>query len=333
MRHRIPFLDMLRGFAISGILLVNIGEITSLGHDLPPTEGPAEPAMQVLYYLVSARFVPIFMLLFGISMGLIWRSLRERGERGWPQLLRRMLSLTGFGLLHMLLYPGEVLTTYGVGGLLVLPLVLFCSARVLLVIGTVATLAAVALGGGALAIPGLFCLGAAFVGYGVPERLDAGDRWVRRALLVLGVLTAAAVAWQTTEPGDPRFTTAGGVAGMVQAGLYITGLSVLWQTRARRLLSALFTPLGRMAFSNYLGATALSVPLGRLLGLSTSTTVLPALGLAVAVLIVQNLFSRWWLEHFAYGPMEWVWRSVTRWQVVSLRRTEQQVLPAAAAQV
>ena len=115
MNQRIPFLDMLRGFAIAGILLVNIGDLTGLGHDLEPVRS-VEPAQQILYYLVSCRFVPIFMFLFGISMGLITRGLRQRGQRAWPQLVRRMVALVGVGILHSLIYPGEVLLTYGAVG-------------------------------------------------------------------------------------------------------------------------------------------------------------------------------------------------------------------------
>ncbi|MGP4016514.1 DUF418 domain-containing protein [Saccharopolyspora sp. 5N708] len=42
--------------------------------------------------------------------------------------------------------------------------------------------------------------------------------------------------------------------------------------------------------------------------------------LATAILVVQWLFSRWWLKRFGYGPLEWAWRCVTWWQRVTLRR-------------
>ena len=330
MNQRIPFLDMLRGFAIAGILLVNIGDLTGPGHDLEPVRS-VEPAQQILYYLVSCRFVPIFMFLFGISMGLITRGLRQRGQRAWPQLVRRMVALVGVGILHSLIYPGEVLLTYGAVGLVVLPLVLLCSRRVLLIIGLIGTLAAMVMGGGALALPGMFCLGAVSVPYGLPEYLEVADRRVRIGLWIGLGLGLAALAWQTTEPGDPRFTTAGGVAGMILAAVYVGALSLLWQTRARRLLAAMFTPLGRMAFSNYIGASLIVIPVGLLLNFRSSRTVLPALAVAVVILIVQNLVSRWWLARFSYGPLEWCWRVVTRWQLVSMRRTAEQ--PKIAAQL
>ncbi len=323
---RIPFLDMLRGFAITGILLVNIGDITRLGDGLDTTArmaGNTEPAQQVLYYLVSCRFVPIFMFLFGISMGLITRSLRSRGERAWPQLMRRMVALFGFGMLHSLVYPGEVLREYAIFGLIVLPLVLCCSRRILLAIGLAGTLVTFMIGGGSAALPGMFCLGAACAAYDLPQRLETAGRGTRPSLWITFALSIPALIWQVSQPGDPRFTTAGGDAGMIMTMLYICALSLLWQTRARNVLTILFTPLGRMAFSNYVSASLLAVLAGKALDFRMSTTVLPALGVAVTILVAQNLVSRWWLAHFAYGPLEWCWRVVTRWQPVALRRISQ----------
>jgi hypothetical protein len=45
-----------------------------------------------------------------------------------------------------------------------------------------------------------------------------------------------------------------------------------------------------------------------------------AMVLAVVILAVQAVFSRWWLTRFRYGPMEWGRRCVTWWSVVQLRR-------------
>ena len=39
----------------------------------------------------------------------------------------------------------------------------------------------------------------------------------------------------------------------------------------------------------------------------------------VAVWLVQILFSLWWLQHFRHGPLEWVWRAATRWELIPFR--------------
>ena len=36
-----------------------------------------------------------------------------------------------------------------------------------------------------------------------------------------------------------------------------------------------------------------------------------ASALPVIIYLLQVLFSQWWLHHFRYGPMEWLWRTLT----------------------
>ena len=44
--------------------------------------------------------------------------------------------------------------------------------------------------------------------------------------------------------------------------------------------------------------------------------------IAVLVFALQMLFSRWWLQHFRFGPLEWLWRSATYggWQTFAVVR-------------
>jgi len=36
--------------------------------------------------------------------------------------------------------------------------------------------------------------------------------------------------------------------------------------------------------------------------------------------VVQALWSPWWLRRFGYGPLEWVWRTITYWRSIPIRR-------------
>ena len=38
-----------------------------------------------------------------------------------------------------------------------------------------------------------------------------------------------------------------------------------------------------------------------------------------AVVIVQVALSHWWLARFRFGPMEWLWRAVTYWNLPPMR--------------
>lgn len=101
--------------------------------------------------------------------------------------------------------------------------------------------------------------------------------------LIGAAVSVPALALQLGEPGDLRFTVAGGRAGFVLAVVYVTGLSLLWATPARRVLAAVFEPLGRMSLNCYVSASVIVVPVGAVAGLEGSTALGPALVLCVVV--------------------------------------------------
>lgn len=317
---RFRFLDSLRGFAIAGILLVNIQDITQYG-DAHVNSNLADSAIQQwLNFLVSCRFVPIFELLFGASLTFIAASARRRGKHPAVALLLRLVALFAIGVAHSFVYPGEVLTPYAIVGLLCLPLVVWAPRWVLLALGVVGAGVAFGMfGGGVLGTPGLFLLGAAAVMFGVPERLERPDWKVWLATGALAVATVPALLAQVRTPGDPRFTDAGGLAGGVMALLYIGLLALLFASPARRIIRAFFEPLGRMALTNYVTASLIVAPAGLMLDWKNQTDLLPALLMVFGVLVVQSVLSRVWLACFRYGPVEWVWRCITWWERVPLR--------------
>ena len=76
-----------------------------------------------------------------------------------------------------------------------------------------------------------------------------------------------------------------------------------------------------MAFTNYI---LQSLVLGWIFygyGLGLFGRIGPAAGLALAVALyaVQVIVSRWWLDRFRYGPIEWLWRTLMYGQVPALR--------------
>src|SRR4051794_37064959 len=108
LRQRIVALDVLRGFALCGILLANVKPIAHRGGLLNTEHVPMTTVDTVLHLLVDQRFFPIFSLLFGIGFSLILESAHSR-----LALLRRMLALLAIGLFHLLvLWRGDILTCY-----------------------------------------------------------------------------------------------------------------------------------------------------------------------------------------------------------------------------
>ena len=227
--------------------------------------------------------------------------------------------LGALGVLHHLLQPGEALLPYAiVGAVFLLPLSFLPGWAVLTagagLLGTAVTFTS----GGMSLIPGLMLIGFGLAG--VPAVLHRHTPAVAAVFGLSAVLSVGCLLWQEQDPVSAGFTTSSAVAGLCMATAYTTGLLLLLRTPVGRPLSAVLERLGRMALTNYITATLLFVPFGHLLGLRDSDAWGAMLALAVSILVVQVLWSGWWLRHFRYGPLEWAWRCFTWWQVVPLRR-------------
>jgi uncharacterized protein len=308
--RRLHELDALRGFAVCGIMVVNTWQ-----HTREHLESPGQNAVDwAIDNLLQSRFYPIFSFLFGLSFVLFLRSAAQRTDYPWAALLRRLAVLAVFGAIHWIVNPGEVLLPYAIFGALVLLPVSFFPPPAMVILGGALTIWAVHEGGGMILIPGLFLLGMAAMEHPPPER------WLLPAFLVSTALAVALVYLWTRTFDDPDTFYRGTypAAGLAAATAYCTGLLLLLRTRLRDPLFAVFTPLGRMALTNYLLSTPIiliSLPL-----LTADSTRVSGVVLSVVVLALQVVFSRMWLARFRYGPMEWVWRCLTWMERVPNRR-------------
>jgi uncharacterized protein len=104
------------------------------------------------------------------------------------------------------------------------------------------------------------------------------------------------------------------------------GLAALLTVDANRLvatsLGSRFAAAGRMAFSNYLGTSFLMMFVfhGWALGLFAQLHRIELLFVVIAVWAGMLLWSKAWLAHHRYGPLEWLWRCLTYWKLFPLRR-------------
>jgi uncharacterized membrane protein YeiB len=116
---RIDILDYLRGFALMGIILVNI--IPLLSVTTPASRSLDASYLRFLYLFVEGRFYTIFTFLFGVGFYIFITRANAKGKNGYVLFLRRILALFIFGLVHVKFHPGEALTVYAVCGLIILP--------------------------------------------------------------------------------------------------------------------------------------------------------------------------------------------------------------------
>lgn len=111
-------LDAARGFALCGIVVVNIWQITDMAATSAP--GVLDPVRQVLLLVFEGRFFPIFSFLFGVSFALFLERAARRSDRPRVILVRRLVALGVLGAVHQLFQPGEALLPYAIVGLVVL---------------------------------------------------------------------------------------------------------------------------------------------------------------------------------------------------------------------
>ena len=104
------------------------------------------------------------------------------------------------------------------------------------------------------------------------------------------------------------------VSNLLQTGMYIFGFLLLFERKAwwRRQILKL-APYGRMALTNYVMQTLIGTTLffGFGFGLLGDMGATATVAIAIIVFIAQRYFSKWWLSRFKFGPLEWLWRSVT----------------------
>jgi uncharacterized protein len=215
--QRIEALDVVRGFALLGIFLMNVEyfnrTIGSLGEGMPRgLTGIDWLASWFIAYFVQGKFWTIFSLLFGMGFAVMMTRAARAGREFTTVYLRRVLALAVFGAAHfVLLWEGDILFSYAVGALMLM-IVLYGTTRPLLIgIAVAAGLPFIPGWGEAAAIP----IGLALAGL-LAIHLRSGKHVVVRGhavplfsflLLVIGSLlvVTAAVFWLLPDgPVEPR---------------------------------------------------------------------------------------------------------------------------------
>lgn len=122
--QRLELPDMLRGFAIFGILMVNMlwmnAPVGFSFSNLSMWEGPTDKAFEfVIRFLFEGKFYILFSFLFGYSFYLFLQKQTHEQPSVLKYYIWRLILLVLMGALHvLLLWPGDILLFYGLFGLL-----------------------------------------------------------------------------------------------------------------------------------------------------------------------------------------------------------------------
>jgi uncharacterized protein len=178
----------------------------------------------------------------------------------------------------------------------------------------------------------MFLLGLLIGRYRAWEHLDQHAPVLRR-VLAWGMGIGLPACLGLAALGDLPREVLGGWRGVAESVLYAIGVAPLalayaagfvllwrkptWQRRLR-----VFAPTGRMALTNYLTQTVIGITIFYGVGFGLGGRVGPTyfLPIVLAILVLQTTWSHWWLARYRFGPMEWVWRSLTYGRRQPLRR-------------
>ncbi|MCA3012189.1 MAG: DUF418 domain-containing protein [Myxococcaceae bacterium] len=372
--RRVASIDVLRGVALLGILVMNIQSF-AMPHAAylnPRAWGSLEGAEGVAWalgrLLFDFKFITLFSTLFGASLVLA-------GEASSPR--RRLSWLVAFGLLHgYLVWYGDILFTYGVVGLAVLPALRWSVRRQVVVgLGLVLVSSLLAFASFAFfdALPALLLddvrahydvasaaaeaeafragwltqlLARAPITFGnhvSGTLLESG--WRAAGCMLLGMAAVRARVFEGAVPAFPFVPATLGPGLLLSgAGLWLqwssdfalrpwllaqglhelgalgvaagVGLGVV--TLARRFEGAPVTRaianLGRVAFSAYLMHSVVGTFVfgGHGLGQFGSWSRVALLLAPFAFWGLQLVLAWWWTSRYAVGPLEALWRGLSR---------------------
>lgn len=403
--ERYRSIDLLRGLAVLGILVMNIQSFampfaayfnpTALGD-----RGTLDFAIWTASHLFfDQKFMTIFSILFGAGIVIMTSRADERGARVAALHYRRMFWLLVFGLIHAyLIWHGDILVLYAVCGSIVY-LFRRLTPTKLLVIGLLV-----------LAIGSLLMIGATFALADAPPeaRQEILDFWQPGAALLQQETAAFQGGWVTQLPKRAEYALemhtfqmwiwgiwrAGGlmligmallkwrvVTGERSTGFYsrlaITGfliglptiafgvmqmnarqweafysfflggmynywgsilvslgwialLLLAWKSGALDGLGTRLVAVGRTAFSCYILTSLLCTFVFYGHGLGLFGRVGRPLQLLVTAMVwtVLLIVAPVWLERFRFGPLEWVWRTLTYGERPQMRREGSRLAPS-----
>jgi uncharacterized protein len=386
--ERIQDIDILRGFALFGVILVNVfyfhvpdvhfsayyGQFTGLIDRI---------VFLALNWFVDRKFYPIFSFLFGLGFALQFMKARQKGVNPYLLFLRRLLTLALFGLAHIVLvWEEDILFIYAVFGFVLLmlaerpPRFIVITALVLYAIpviykaaGHLIPVSQMPVNTFALTDYIRFYTNSAYheiLQVRLELYLHKFDQWAglfsildRLAFFLLGLyaghqnyiatfsrtgaqwrrvfsafLLVYVVGFLTDKLWLKDLELAGerhllfveeivlGVTQLFQIGIYIIGFLLLLTIPVFKRLALPLADIGRLALTTYIGHTLLFSVLFYSFGwgfygsLSPSQLLLVALGYYAFMVV----FSSFWLRGFSYGPLEWLWRSLTYGRRLPIKR-------------
>lgn len=395
--QRLVSLDVLRGFALLGILTMNIGlfSMPAAAYFAPTVYGSLTGVdgwiWRLTHVLADMKFMAIFSMLFGAGIVLMSERIESRGHAAKGVHYRRMAWLALFGILHAhLLWHSDILYWYGMCGMVVyLFRKLPPSWLVFWGLLGIAITSVIMVGSGlstsywpsemleyvkADLKPSASAIADEIAAYRgdwleqmrkrVPKALEletstllfwafwriSGLMLLGMAFFKLGILSAArSKAFYLTFVGlavtigipvilygihynfaidwaAPKFFFVGTQfnywASVLVSFGWLSLVMLLCRSKWLGSLKRALAAVGQTAFSNYILQTVICTTIfyGHGFGLFGQVDRAGQAIIVVVIWVFQIALSTLWLRHHYYGPLEWLWRSLTYWERQPFRR-------------
>ena len=335
--ERIVAIDVLRGFALMGILGANImffdvdasylEDWSKIVNDM--AVGAANvPFMFFMGVFVLNKMMAVFSMLFGAGIILITERIEQRGDPSRRVHYMRNLLLLGIGIFHYnVLWFGDVLMIYAVSAFLLYPLRRIDAKKLIYGGATLWLLLSVFITDDntqyALRAPVMMLLGMGLYRLGIinAER-EAG--WYKKVMLrsfTVGMpVCVVAAVLMLGDDGDTGFFINNFGVPFMALGYVCLVMMIYTLSKLPRVQSRL-AAAGQMALTNYLMQTVLGIIIIETMNEIKGERV-SAFWMMIAMFIIWTIQLSWsspWMKKFRFGPVEWLWRTATYRKVQPFR--------------
>lgn len=349
--QRIQVVDVLRGFALFGILLIHslqkfLNHTTMGLLELGPKNKFVKNSLE---FLVEDKFFIIFSFLFGWSFYVMYQSAIRKKIPFIRLYIWRLVILLAIGTFHTLFFDSDILQVYAVIGLILV----FCrdftsrtmlAISILLFLGSVPCIifreefwsAIISMKNVGIPLPNklgyyiftgrlfttssMFVLGLYAGKINLFSNISAKQNLLKKVVLCscsVFLITITVLTLSKSAIDLPGYSADKilqvllfALQNISLSCLYVSALTLLYyQTKLVKSLSWLI-PLGRIGLSAYLMQSLFfqlyyNVYDGMEMGLPG------AMAVTLLFFFGQIFFANIWLSRFRFGPVEWIWRSLT----------------------
>ncbi|TQR21732.1 DUF418 domain-containing protein [Psychrobacillus vulpis] len=332
-KERIVSLDIIRGLALFGILLINVGafKIIIEGDPLPDFSGINGIIRTLIEIFVEKKFFSIFSFLFGVGLYIFASRAENQGDKPRLRMVRRLLALLLLGIIHLFIFWGTILPIYSIVGLLLIPFyrTKISTLKKWIVGMTIIYIVSLTL---KIFLPSLepirpildffsndlilifimFLAGflTAKAGWLVQiQRLAKQIRWIQIGTLLLSIVFSLLI-WNASQNEDNNVDLLIALGVIPTTLFYLSTLFLLLEYKPVVKLLKPISFVGQMSFTNYIAQSIIGTSIISLIYLDVVSPK-DVVYIAILIYVIQIIFSTIWFKFFSMGPLEKLWRFMT----------------------